>query len=509
VEHPIAGEIAPPPLLSKGYLTYSGYVTWNSDYQAVRSLFQRGLALVYLMAYLVTAEQFKALLGEHGLLPVPLFLKHAEFAQAPSVFFFWSNDTAFGLCAWLGVALSAAALAGITERFGWWVSSGAWALLWAMYLSFVNVGQTFYAFGWESMLLEAGFLAIFLAPKRAEPSAIPMWLLRWMEFRVMLGAGLIKLRGDACWRSLTCLDRFYETQPMPNPLSWYFHWLPAAVHRGGVLFNHFVELIVPFAFFLPQPWSSVAGGFTILFQLALVAGGNLSFLNLLTIVLAIPLIDGRYLRRWFRVRAVATAPQGRVRQYAMAVLALMVGLMSIPVVRNMASSRQMMNASFNPLQLVNTYGMFGSITETRDEVIVEGTNDPPDDRAHWRAYEFKGKPGDPMHVPPQIAPYHLRLDWLMWFAAMGPYQENPWFVNFTSKLLQGDREVLGLLRFNPFPQHPPKYVRAMLYHYRFSTPEEHRRTGAWWQMEPAGPWFPVVSLEMPAYREVLRQMEWM
>ena len=412
----------------------------------VRTLFQRGLALVYLMAYLVTAEQFKALLGEHGLLPVPLFVKQVEFAQTPSLFFFWHTDTAFMVGAWLGVAISLAALAGMTERFGWWASSGAWAVLWAIYLSFVNVGQTFYAFGWESMLLEAGFLAIFLGPRRAQPSAIPIWLLRWMQFRVMLGAGLIKLRGDACWKALTCLDIFYETQPMPNPLSWYFHQLPAAVLRGGVLFNHFVELIVPFAFFLPQPWSTIAGGLTILFQLALIAGGNLSFLNLFTIVLAIPLIDGEILRRWLRLRPVETVPPGRARRYVMAALALMVAVMSIPVVENMASSRQMMNASFNPLQLVNTYGMFGSITPSRDEVIVEGTNDAPGEEARWLAYEFKGKPGDPMHAPPQIAPYHLRLDWLMWFAAMGRYQDNAWFVNFTAKLLQGDREVLGLLR---------------------------------------------------------------
>jgi hypothetical protein len=275
-----------------------------------------------------------------------------------------------------------------------------------------------------------------------------------------------------------------------------------------VVFNHFIELVVPFAFFLPQPWSSIAGGLTILFQLALIAGGNLSFLNLFTIVLAIPLIDGELLRRCFRVPVVEAAPIGRPRYFAMAGLAVIVGILSIPVVENMASSRQMMNASFDPLQLVNTYGMFGSITQSRDEVIVEGTYDTPDENARWLAYEFKGKPGDPMRAPPQIAPYHLRLDWLMWFAAMGQYQDNPWFVNFMAKLLDGDREVLGLLRWNPFPNRPPKYVRARIFHYRFSTSEERRRTGAWWQREYAGEWFPVVSLDMPAFRNVLEQMGW-
>ena len=371
-------------------------MTWNRDHRVVRTVFQRGLALVYLIAYLVTAEQFKALLGEHGLLPVPLFLKRVEFVQAPSLFFFWHTDAAFTLCAWLGVALSLAALAGVTERFGWWVSAPAWALLWAIYLSFVNVGQTFYAFGWESMLLEAGFVAIFLGPRRAEPGAIPMWLLRWMEFRVMLGAGLIKLRGDPCWKALTCLDQFYQTQPMPNPLSWYFHQLPEAVLRGGVLFNHFVELIVPFAFFVPQPWSSIAGGLTILFQLVLMAGGNLSFLNLLTIVLAIPLLDGGLLRRFFRVRPAETVAGGP----RAAVCAGGPGIDGGDDERSGGGEHD-----FEPpdderqLQSIATGEYLRSVrqvTPSRDEVIVEATNDEPGANARWFEYEFKGKPGDPM-----------------------------------------------------------------------------------------------------------------
>jgi hypothetical protein len=479
-------------------------------YGTVRLVFQRGLALVYAIAFLATLNQFGPLLGEHGLLPVPVFVQQVEFLRAPSLFFLWHTDFAFGLFGWLGLGLSCAALAGISERYGWWVSATVWGLLWAIYLSFVNVGQTFYGFGWESMLLEAGFLAIFLGPRRAEASAIPIWLLRWMEFRVMFGAGLIKLRGDACWRALTCLDEFYETQPMPNGLSWYFHYLPPWVHRGGVLFNHFIELVVPFAFFLPQPVATIAGLLTILFQLVLMLGGNLSFLNLFTMVLAIPLMDGERLGRWLRLRPVETAPAGRVQRYAMVALAGMVALMSIPVVRNMASSEQMMNASFNPLQLVNTYGMFGSITASRDEVVLEGTDAAvPGADAVWREYEFKGKPGDVMRAPPQIAPYHLRLDWLMWFAAMGRYAESPWFVNLTAKLLQGDRAVLGLMGKNPFPEHPPHAVRALLYHYRFSTPEERRKTGAWWHRELAGPWFPVVTMETPGYRELLVEQGWM
>ncbi len=194
----------------------------------------------------------------------------------------------------------------------------------------------------------------------------------------------------------------------------------------------------------------------------------------------------------------------------MVALAIMVAVLSIPPVINMIRPGQLMNASFNPLQLVNTYGAFGSITRTRYEVIVEGTADAsPGDSAQWREYEFKGKPGDVMRRPPQIAPYHLRLDWLMWFAPFGSYSDQPWFVNFAAKLLQGDRAVIGLLRSDPFPGQPPRYVRASFYEYHFTTPQEHSQTHAWWKRERTGLWFPAVSLDMPAFREVLRSQGWM
>src|SRR5262249_38586423 len=160
-----------------------------------------------------------------------------------------------------------------------------------------NVGQTFYGFGWESMLLEAGFLAIFLGDARTAPSVIVIWLIRWMLFRVMFGAGLIKIRGDECWRDLSCLIYHYETQPMPNPCSWYFHWLPKPIHQVGVLFNHFTELVVPFFYFAPQPFALIAGLITIVFHGWLAISGNFSFLGLLTMVLALATLDDRFLGR--------------------------------------------------------------------------------------------------------------------------------------------------------------------------------------------------------------------
>src|ERR1700678_3635130 len=223
----------------------------SADYWFSRFLFQRGLGLVYLIAFLVALNQFRPLLGEHGLLPVPNFVRQVPFADSPSLFYLFPKDVAFQAAAWMGVALSCAALAGVTERFSLPVSMAAWILLWALYISFVNVGQIFYGYGWETMLLEAGFCAIFLGEGATAPNMIPLWILRWMEFRVMFGAGVIKRRGDSCWRDLTCLDYHYETQPIPNPLSWLFHRTPEWTHQGEVLFNHFVELVVPFFYFVP------------------------------------------------------------------------------------------------------------------------------------------------------------------------------------------------------------------------------------------------------------------
>jgi hypothetical protein len=485
-------------------------VGWTVDgYWLMRTVFQRALALVYLIAFINAVNQFKPLLGERGLLPVPAWVKDVPFRATPSLFYLAPRDWVFTTAAWIGVAVSLLALAGVTERFSTPVSAMSWALLWVLYLSFVNVGQTFYAFGWESILLEAGFYAIFLGSRTSAPQFIMILLLRWLCFRVMFGAGLIKLRGDPCWRDMTCLDYHYETQPMPNPLSWYFHFGPEWTRRAGVWFNHFAELIVPFGYFLPQPVASAAALVTILFQASIAASGNLSWLNLLTIVLAIPALDDRILRAVLPIRTPALHDSSVPHKTIVAALAVLVVWLSIRPVRNMLSPRQVMNTAYNPLHLVGTYGAFGSITRVRYEIVVEGTTaDVVLDSTKWREYEFRGKPGAPDRLPPQIAPYHLRLDWLMWFAAMSTYSDHPWFVHFMDKLLEGEPATLSLLRPNPFPNVPPVYVRASLYRYRFSTPDERSRTGFWWTRDLVGPYFPPVSLRTPGFRRVLELQGW-
>lgn len=256
------------------------------EYWLARQVLQRGTAAIYLIAFIVAARQFRGLLGARGLLPIPRFLAANSFRSAPSLFQFHYSDRFFaGVCA-TGALLSAALLVGCGDMVPLWVAMPAWLLLWALYLSIVNVGQTWYSFGWESLLLEAGFLVTFLGNDDVGPPLLVLWLARWLVFRVEFGAGLIKLRGDPCWRNLTCLYYHHETQPMPGPLSWFFHHLPKPLHRIEVAGNHFAQLIVPFALFAPQPVASVAALVVIVTQLWLVASGNFAWLNWITIVLA-------------------------------------------------------------------------------------------------------------------------------------------------------------------------------------------------------------------------------
>ncbi|HTZ12563.1 MAG TPA: lipase maturation factor family protein [Mycobacterium sp.] len=452
------------------------------EYWLGRLILERGIAVVYVFAFVAAARQFRALIGEHGLLPVPLYLARQSFRQTPSIFHFHYSDRFFATVAWLGALVSAAMAVGLAGVLPLWAAVLLWLLLWVLYLSIVNVGQTWYSFGWESLLLEAGFLAIFLGNDRVAPPLLAMWLARLLLFRLEFGAGLIKLRGDSCWRDLTALYYHHETQPMPGPLSWFFHHLPKPLHRVEVLGNHFAQLIVPFGLFAPQPVASIAGAIVVVTQLWLVLSGNFAWLNWLTILLGCSVIDVS------SAAAVLPVP----RQPALAavppwfaalviVFSVLTVMMTYYPVRNMISRRQRMNMSFNPYHLVNTYGAFGTIGRTRREVVIEGTDDPEvTAKTVWKEYEFKGKPGAVRRVPAQWAPYHLRLDWLMWFAAISPHYAYPWLRPFMLRLLQNDPATLRLLRHNPFPESPPRYVRAQLYRYRFTTAAELRRDHAWW-----------------------------
>jgi hypothetical protein len=456
-------------------------VHWLSadGYWLSRLVLQRALGAIYLMAFLVALRQFRGLLGERGLLPIPNHLRTTTFRRAPSLFHWHYSDRFFGLAAGTGLVLSVIAMLGLAESGPLWLAVGVWAVLWMLYLSIVNVGQIWYGFGWESLLLEAGFLAIFLGSAQTAPPTLVLWALRWLLFRVEFGAGLIKLRGDQCWRDLTCLRYHHETQPMPNPLSWWFHRLPDRLHRIEVLANHGTQLVVPWLLFAPQPVAGSAALVVLVTQSWLVLSGNFAWLNAVTMTLAFSAIE------WRGSPPDLAAPGWH--QAAVVGLAVLVVVLSWWPVRNMLGRRQAMNASFNQLHLVNTYGAFGSVTRVRHEIIIEGTDDQTVTASTlWKPYEFKGKPGDTRRRPPQVAPYHLRLDWLMWFAAISPAYGERWFGPLLAKLLEGEPVVLRLLRTNPFPERPPTYVRAQRYRYRYTTRSERRSTGEWWDRTYVG-----------------------
>jgi len=494
------------------------------SYWLTRFLILRLLGCVYAVAFFAAAKQILPLIGSDGLLPVGSFLARVQtalgspsagFLRLPSLFWFGHSDAVLQMAAWTGFALSCVVVAGYANAI---VMAG----LWVLYMSFVHVGQDWYGYGWEIQLLETGFLAIFLCPlmdgrpfpKREPPLAV-LWLLRWLIFRIMLGAALIKLRGHTVWRDLTALYYHFETQPIPNPLSRWFHFLPRWILKAGVLFNYLAELVAPWFAFHPRIARHIAGVFIVLFQFTLILGGNLSFLNWLTLVPALACFDDSWWSKLLpralvrRADNAAAATQASLPlQRAAWVVTVIVGLLSVQPVLNMISPRQIMNTSFDPLDLVNTYGAFGSVGRERLNVVFEGTDaDAPDARAVWKAYAYQALPVELNRRPRQIAPYQPRLDWQMWFASMSTPNQYPWTLHLVWKLLHNDPGALSLLARNPFPEKPPRYLRAVLYRYEFAPPGNPERD--WWKREELGLWLPPLSADDPRLINLLKQAGWL
>jgi hypothetical protein len=455
---------------------------WDAQgYELARQVLQRGTAAVFLVAFVSTLAQFPALLGEHGLAPVPRFLRLAYAKKQPTIFRWHYSDRMLRATALTGAIVAATLVVGLPQSGAPWLPLVGFLLCWALYLSIVNVGQTFYGFGWESLLLEAGFVVAFLGSNDQAPSIAVLFFLRWLVFRLEFGAGMIKMRGGTEWRDLTALYYHHETQPMPNPLSRAAHSAPKWFHRAEVLGNHFAQLVVPWFLFFPQPVASIAGAIIILTQLWLAVTGNFAWLNVLTMILA------------FSAVSLPTDPVYSATPvwWTVVTLAAVAGLVALswrPLL-NLFSRHQLMNASFNRFHLVNAYGAFGTVTKQRAEVIVEGSTDG----STWSAYEFKGKPGDPTRRPRQFAPYHLRLDWLMWFLALGS-PDSRWFEVFLLRLLDADRATLKLLRVDPFHGEAPRLVRARVFLYRFATRKETRESRLWWVREEVGVLVPPTGL---------------
>jgi hypothetical protein len=469
------------------------------DYEIARQVVQRGVAALAFVAFLSTLNQFRPLLGEHGLLPVPELLRRASRLRGPSLFRWGYTDRRLIAIAVAGLVLAASVVAGLPQLGPAWVPMLVFLALWILYLSIVNVGQTFYGFGWEMLLCEALFTVAFLGSNDQPPPVTIVVAIWWLVFRLEFGAGMIKIRGGREWRDLTALTYHHETQPMPNPLSRQAHLLPKWFHQGEVLGNHFAQLIVPFLLFVPGPVGSVAATIIILTQLWLIVTGNFAWLNWITVVLAASAITDS---AWHWVIPAIPADLGTDASSTpvwwfviVAAVTVLLLVLSFAPIRNLLSRRQFMNFSFNRWMLVNAYGAFGTVTKRRIEIVVEGTlaENPDDAAAEWREYHFKGKPGDVRAVPRQWAPYHLRLDWLMWFLPLGRIWE-PWFEMFLLRLLEADGPTLRLLRTDPFGGEAPRWVRARAYHYRFATHAEFRETGERWVRSLQGDVIPPAAL---------------
>ena len=526
-------------------------------YSLTRFAILRLLGIIYAFAFLGIVLQGLPLIGSHGLTPAATYLDQLRaagksFWDVPTIFYASSSDSMLMTCAYAGLALSIAVAVG-------YANLPILAILWLFYGSFERVGQDWWSFGWELQLVETGAIAALLAhpwdPRpfaSRPPPTTAVVLMRWLAFRIMLGAGLIKWRGDACWHDLTCLDAHFETQPIPNPLSPWFHQLPHGVHAAGVVLNHIVELGAPWFVFGPRRLRLVAGCLMAAFQLVLIASGNLAFLNWLTLVpilacfdddalLAIlpawvanklperPARSGAELAAAFGITAAVVLlwdlftgwlpAAGQValgtalvlaacvvwrkrdrHQLAIGAFAALVAIKSVPVIQNLApGSHQVMNTSYDRIELVNTYGAFGSVGTTRHELVIEGSMDGET----WQAYELPCKPGNVERRPCVLGPYHLRLDWLLWFVAMDarPY---PWMIALVYKLLDGDQAIRRLFAVDPFHGEPPKYLRIRRFVYRFAPPG----ASAWWVRSDEELWLPPVTRDSKVFRDIFDRNGW-
>jgi predicted DCC family thiol-disulfide oxidoreductase YuxK len=500
-------------------LKVTGFL-WGKDlgpysYFLSRWLFLRLLGVIYFIAFLSFWIQIPGLIGSDGILPAERFLEIVKFNLeskaywlVPTVAWFNAHDGFLQFLALGGTLLSVLVIFGV-------LTIPVLVVLWIFYLSLVSAGQVFMSFQWDNLLLEAGFLAIFMAPLQvlprlsgeSPPSMAVLWLFRFLLFRLMFSSGFGKLTsGDPTWRNFTALDFHYFTQPLPTPIAWYMYQLPEWFHKLSVGFMFFIEIVIPFLIFAPRQLRFIAGAGIILLQVFIALTGNYTFFNVLTISLCALLFDDAFLRRVcpkkikeaMEIKRLIsdsryTFPHKKLGMGILAAIIIFLGCIQLSgVVIGSQNLPRILRQTFlwvSPFRIVNNYGLFRVMTTSRPEIIIEGSNDGE----NWVEYEFKSKPGNLKTAPPWVQPHQPRLDWQMWFAALGNTQNNPWFVNLMERILQGSPHVLRLLESNPFPEQPPKYLRAALYEYSFTNLDTKRDTGDWWKRELIGTYFYPIS----------------
>ncbi len=485
------------------------------------ALFLRAMGLVFAIAIISLWVQVTSLVGEHGILPAQEFLdavgSHFGVERLwllPTVFWANASNVALHVVCAVGLAGSLAVLAGLVPSVGLLVA-------WAAYLSLLGIGQDFLRFQWDTLLLEAGMVAILLAPWRwrlrdAPPPPRPaLWLARWLIFRLMFTSAVVKLAsGDPTWRHLTALDFHYFTQPLPPWTAWYAHHAPEWFHRLSVLAMYLAEGVAPFLIWGPRRMRMTGAAIMCALQVLILATGNYGFFNLLTIVLCIPLLDDGLFVRGAEEEPVACgvrdtgaiAPKlqpltPHVRSRTSIPRTVIVSLIFLATLVPLAGAFKInaravplvgaLSRAFSPFYVANHYGLFAVMTTTRPEIIVEGSRDG----LEWKAYEFRYKPGDVMQRPRMCTPHMPRLDWQMWFAALGDVRQNRWFLVLCWRLLEGSPDVRRALASDPFGDTPPKYIRATVYMYEFTTADERKATHAWWKRTERGAYVRTLMLQ--------------
>jgi predicted DCC family thiol-disulfide oxidoreductase YuxK len=473
----------------------------RSTYHTAAEMFSRALAIIYFIAFLSFGLQLRGLIGSEGILPAREFLSAVRSQlgssapwQLPTLFWWGNNDVALLSITWSGAALALFSL--LAKAHSKWQRM-IFAVLWAYYLSIVNASQVFMSFQWDWLLVEAGFLAIFLQPAKSR-----VWLYRWLLFRLMLESGLVKLlSGDPTWRNFTALNFHYETQPLPTPLAWYLHLAPEWFQKFSVGGVFAIELLVPFLMFGPRRLKYFAGIGTITFQCLIILTGNYTFFNVLTIALCLFLFDDAFFARrgmgtrssWGRFNAAPEITRGPNRYVTAGLLSLVLFLSAVELAATAGKLPLPLGRAAQQISqfgFVNHYGLFAVMTTQRMEIQVEGSQDGE----RWEPFWFRYKPGPLNRRPLWVEPYQPRLDWQMWFAALSNARDNPWFIRMMVGLLSGSKPIAGLFERTPFEGVAPKLVRATVYEYHFTTWDERRKTGNYWKREIKGLYFPPVGL---------------
>jgi len=500
--------------------TFASWLTtvlWGVDvrkptYMKASRMFLRLLALTYAVAFGGLWWQVGGLLGPHGILPAGEFLEHiqgilgnAAYNAVPSLF--WVTG---GTARALNLVCGAGTILALAAFFHPRLLVGPLFLTFEIfYLSLVNVGQIFMGYQWDALLLEAGFLSIFLAPWSRHLrwpnflSSSARWLLIWLLFRLMFSSALVKwVSGDPAWRDLSALDYHFWTQPLPNPGGWVAGQLPDSILRCMTFGMFLIEGCAPWLLIGPRNVRFLGAVLIALLQLMIAMTGNYGFFNLLTLALCVLAVDDHSFSGPISSAFAGNAPGHAIIPYSpvpsspgrmiitlCAAFLFLISLVPIPLLP-MPSFLVSVYEALAPWHIVSGYGLFAVMTKHRSEIIIEGSNDG----INWKPYAFRFKPGDLHRAPPFVPLLMPRLDWQMWFASLGTVDDNPWFENFLLRLFQADHSVLALLAADPFHGLAPRYLRARMEQYQFATPGELRRDGVWWTSQPGGNYLGEVEL---------------